>query len=116
LWKSFWISYCQPSASEVFVYLVFSWMNVLFVCSSIQPYTPFAIAIFFAWGVALPPLWWCFPHDNLSYKLSPLQGWWVGKTAPGQLTYLYFAWGTAPPPLSGTPGAVTSLLQVFFKI
>jgi hypothetical protein len=48
-------------------------MHVPFVCSIIQPYMPFAFAVFFAWGVVLHLLLCHFPHNSHSYKLSPLQ-------------------------------------------
>jgi hypothetical protein len=53
-----WALYSPSPAG--FVYLEFSWMLAPFVFSSIQPYTPVAIAVpfylQFAWGSAPPPL------------------------------------------------------------
>jgi hypothetical protein len=81
LWMSIWgcgssASYCQPCAAAGFVYLEFSWTHVPFVFSSIQPYLLFAIALFLALRVALPPLQWSFPRDSCRYKPSPLQAQW----------------------------------------
>jgi hypothetical protein len=115
-------------------------MHALFVFSSIQPYLPAAIAVFFylegtwgcappllsigacytlatigslsfskhtggggaspasssqcvylqfAWGVPLPPLWWSVPHFSHCYKLSPLQGCWVGAPLLPSLAGLF---------------------------
>jgi hypothetical protein len=92
-------------------------MHVPFVFSSTQPYPPFSIVAFFAWGVALPALWWHFPQDSHSYKLSPLQGCWASATAPafsGRLLYLQFTWGIASPSLLGAQGTPPSLLHVFY--
>jgi hypothetical protein len=82
LWMSIWgcsspVTYCQPAAAPGFIYcrsqewallspspagfvnLEFSWMHAPFVFSSIQPYSPVAIAVLFylesEWGGA-PPL------------------------------------------------------------
>jgi hypothetical protein len=71
-----------------------------FVCSIIQPFPPFAIAVFFyylqfAWRSALPLIGWSVPHFSRCYKPPPLQGCWVGATAPAfshQLVYLQFEW------------------------
>jgi hypothetical protein len=48
----------------------------------------------FMWGCAPSPLWWRLPHDSHYYKLSLLQGCWVGSPTSafsGQLVYLQFA-------------------------
>jgi hypothetical protein len=47
-----------------------------------------------AWRSAPPPLQWSFSHDSHCYKLSLLQGCWVGAAPPafsGKLFYLQFA-------------------------
>jgi hypothetical protein len=68
--------------------------------------------------VALPTLWWRFPHDSHCYKPfpSPSKPGGGGATPAfsSPLVYLQFAWGIAPPPLSGARGALPSLLHVFF--
>jgi hypothetical protein len=46
------------------------------------------------------PLQWSFSHDSHCYKLSLLQGCWVGATTPafsGQLVYLQFCEGVPLP-------------------
>jgi hypothetical protein len=71
----------------------------------------------FVWGVTLPTLRWSFPQHSLCYKLSPLQGCWVGAAAPdfsGRPVNLQFRWGCAPPSLSRARGALPSFLHVFF--
>jgi hypothetical protein len=54
----------------------------------------FCSCCLFCVRVARPPLRWRFPQDSRSYKLSPLQGFWAGASAPafsGWLVYLQFA-------------------------
>jgi hypothetical protein len=97
-------------------------MHNPFVFSSIQPYLPVAIAVFFLFRVHVgkspsPTFWWSMPHFSCCYKVSPLQGCWAGAATPafsGQLVYLQFAWGSASLLLSGAQDTSPSLLRVFF--
>jgi hypothetical protein len=91
-------------------------MHAPFVFSSIQPYLPVAIAVFFfnlelAWGYAPPPLRWSVPQDSHCYKLSPLQGCWASAATPGLLQRACLF---TVRELSGAQGALPSLLHVFF--
>jgi hypothetical protein len=145
-------------------------MHALFVFSSIQPYLPAAIAVFFylegtwgcaplplsigacytlatigslsfskhtggggaspasssqcvylqfAWGVPLPPLWWSVPHFSHCYKLSPLQGCWVGAPLLPSLAglFIYSSREGVPLPHSmelGRPTLFAMCLFFFF--
>jgi hypothetical protein len=51
-------------------------------------------------GECLSPLQWSFPHDNHCYKLSPLQGCWMGPPLLPSPAGLQFTGGSASPLLS----------------
>jgi hypothetical protein len=114
LWMLLWgcsspATYFQPSAAgfifadlrselypyltlQALFYLVFSWMHASFVFSSIQPYMPVAIAVFFyylefAWGGGPSPL---SKHTGGSGATPAFSS---------QLVYLQFPWGVPLPPL-----------------
>jgi hypothetical protein len=118
--------YCQPAAAggfidyrsqewalhspspTGFVYLAFSLAHAPFVFSSIQSYSPVAIAVFFylefTWGGTPLPVSSGAPHFSHCWKPSPLKAHCGGCTTPafsGQLVYLQFMWGSTPLPLSG---------------
>jgi hypothetical protein len=116
-------SYCQSSAASCFIYLESSWMHVPFVLSSIQPYLPFAIAVFFffncssCWEVPLAP-----SPMELSSRQPQLQAFpsprLLGRCCHSCLLWpvclFRFTWRIAPPPLSRAQGAPPSLLHVLF--
>jgi hypothetical protein len=100
LWRS--LEWALHSPSPIgFVYLEFFWLHPHFVFSSIQPYPPVAITVFFLlfrvhMGMCLfPTLWWSMPHFSCCYKPSPLQ---ATPAFSGQLAYLQFMLGSAPLP------------------
>jgi hypothetical protein len=112
----------HSSSPAGFVYLEFSWTHDPFVFSSIQPYSPVAIAVLFYFqfgsGGAPPPFSGGVCHTLATVGCLLLskhtEGGGATPTFSDWLVYLQFIWGSAPPLLSRAQGTLPSLLCVFF--
>jgi hypothetical protein len=105
-----------------FVYLELSWMHESFVFSSIQPYWPVAIAVFFyywefAWGSAPPPLSSGACHTLAAVGRLPLSkhtgGGGTAPASPASL-FIYSSSGECPSPTLQSSGHPTLFATCHF--